>query len=505
MWRITSGELYKIITKKNSDDPDAEGVVVPFIPNAEQMELLNNLWHRNIILKARQLGFTTLVSIMWLDHALFNAHQRCGIIAHKKEDAETIFNDKVKFAYKQLPEALKAAMPLSRSTTTTLEFAHNGSTIRVATSVRSGTLHRLHISEFGKICAEYPHKAKEVMTGSIPAVPLDQMLIIESTAEGAEGQFYTLTSKAQELKEMGSRLNQRDYRLHFFAWWQCDDYELEDYDSVFFTDEDLHYFAEVEVEIGQKLSPQKRAWYVATREADYADNPELMWQEYPSTVKEAFQQSTVGCYYAQQLTSARVENRIMKVPLEPTLPVNTFWDIGKSDQTAIWFHQEVAMEHRFFRYYEASGEDLTHFVKVLQDAGHIWGTHYLPHDAAHGRLSDTNRSVQDMLEALGLRNIEIVPRIDNVNTGIQQTRNAFSLCYFDEAGCKLGLQRLQNYRKKWNKTVGAWSDTPLHDDNSNGADAFRQFGQALASGQYNGWSGVKSKRGTRPRRNWKVL
>src|SRR3546814_18785208 len=75
-------------------------------------------------------------------------------------------------------------MPLARDSANELLFAHNNSSIRVATSMRSGTIHRLHVSEFGKICAKFPDKAHEVVTGSLPAVPLDGIAIIESTAEG---------------------------------------------------------------------------------------------------------------------------------------------------------------------------------------------------------------------------------------------------------------------------------------------------------------------------------
>ena len=179
LWRICSGALYKIIIK---GDDGEDGLVMPFIPNRAQKRLLKALWHRNVILKARQLGFTTLVCIVWLDTALFSENMRCGIIAQDREAAEVIFRDKVKFAYENLPEELKAAMPLARDSASELLFAHNNSSIRVATSMRSGTIHRLHISEFGKICAKYPDKAKEVITGSIPAVPKSGILIIESTA-----------------------------------------------------------------------------------------------------------------------------------------------------------------------------------------------------------------------------------------------------------------------------------------------------------------------------------
>ena len=108
-WRVFSGCLYKIMTK--GDDPEGdepqETFVLPFRPNRAQRRFVMRLWNRNLILKARQLGFTTLIAILWLDHALFNADQRCGIIAHDREAAEAIFRDKVKFAYNNLPDEIR--------------------------------------------------------------------------------------------------------------------------------------------------------------------------------------------------------------------------------------------------------------------------------------------------------------------------------------------------------------------------------------------------------------
>ena len=164
LWRVCSGVLYKIIIK---GDDGQDGLVINFKPNRSQRRLLANLWHRNVILKARQLGFTTLICILWLDTALFSENMRCGIIAQDREAAEVIFRDKVKFAYENLPEHLKKGMPLARDSASELLFAHNNSSIRVATSMRSGTIHRLHISEFGKICAKYPDKAVEVVVAEI--------------------------------------------------------------------------------------------------------------------------------------------------------------------------------------------------------------------------------------------------------------------------------------------------------------------------------------------------
>lgn len=475
-WRVCSGQLYKIMVKSTDVD---ENSVVPFVPNQSQTALLSRLHHRNIILKARQLGFTTLVAILWLDHALFNADQRVGIIAQDREAAEAIFRDKVKLAYDRLPDELKAAMPLARDSASELLFGHNNSSIRVATSMRSGTIHRLHISEFGKICAKFPDKAAEVVTGSLPAVPLDGIAIIESTAEGQEGEFYKMTQRAQAQQEANKDLTARDYRFHFFPWHREPTYQIGDKEGfVVITERDHEYFDKTEAETGVTLTVAQRRWYVATRDADFSGDPEKMWQEYPSTPKEAFQVSTEGTYYANQLALARKQQRIGFVPYTVGVPVDTFWDIGLNDETCIWFHQKVGLRHCFIRYYECSGEAPAHYVAEMQKTGYVWGRHYLPHDGNTRRIQiNGTKSYADLLAELGLQNIDIVDRINSVTTGIQMVRNVFGNCWFDETLCAAGLVGLQQYRKEWNKRLGVWSDYPRHDAASNPADAFRQFAQ----------------------------
>jgi hypothetical protein len=476
MWRLCSGQLYKIMVKSSSD---AEGTVVPFVPNRAQRRLIASLWHRNIILKARQLGFTTLIAIMWLDHALFNADQRCGIIAQDREAAEVIFRDKVKLAYDRLPEELKAEMPLARDSASELLFGHNNSSIRVATSMRSGTIHRLHVSEFGKICARFPEKAQEVVTGSLPAVPLDGISIIESTAEGQDGEFYKMTERAMAMAEKRAELTPRDYRFHFYPWWQDPDYRIAQ--TVGFTKKDLEYFDLVEAAMGCKLDEQQRNWYVATRDADFSGDPEKMWQEYPSTPKEAFQVSSEGKYYAAQLAKARKDGRIGFVPHQEGVAVNTFWDIGGGDGTGVWLHQRIGLQDRFIGYIEGWGEPYSYFAKKMQDLGYIWGQHYLPHDAAHKRQqADVMSAPIDELEKLPIGGAwVIVPRVDDVNHGIQLTRNKFGNCFFDETACKEGLAHLAAYGKSWNDRAGCWSSEPKHDIHSEAADAFRQYGQGF--------------------------
>jgi hypothetical protein len=483
MWRLNN--LYYIITKGEEDDDE---LVVKFKPNRAQRRLIRRLHHRNIILKARQLGFTTLIAILWLDTALFSKSPiRCGIVAQDRDTAEVIFRDKVKFAYERLPEFLRKEMPLATENKSELLWAHNGSSIRVATSYRGGTPHRLHISEFGKIAAANPAKAREVVTGSLPAVPKNGIAVIESTAEGQDGPFYDMSMRALALQESGGKLSQKDYRMHFFAWWEDPGYVLDAAD-VYFTEANLEYFHQVEGKIGRPLSDEQRAWYVMTLRADFSDEAPLMWQEYPSFPQEAFQVSTEGCYYATQLATARKQGRILPtLPIE-SAPVNTFWDIGRGDMTSIWLHQRIGAWNHFIGYYEASGEELDHYTEYLQKKGFTFGAHYLPHEAAYKRIgknADTNQSIQEMLEELMPgQTFHVVPRISAITAGIQATRAQFASCRFSEEGCGVGItKRLPNYRKTWDKTRMCWSANPVHNDDSHGADAFRQFGQAATSGE----------------------
>lgn len=492
-WRVFSGQLYKIMVKSD----EGEGSIIPFRPNRAQRRLVSRFWHRNIILKARQLGFTTLVCILWLDHALFNENQRCGIIAQDREAAEAIFRDKVKLAYNHLPAEIRASRPLLRDSAAELLFSNNSS-IRVATSMRSGTIHRLHVSEFGKICAKFPDKATEVITGSLPAVPLDGIAIIESTAEGKEGEFYKMTLRSQGMADARKVLSERDWRFHFFPWWQEPGYRMEPA-NVVITEKDHEYFGEIEAIMGCKIMPSQRAWYVATRDADFSNDEEKMWQEYPSTPDEAFQVSTEGTYYAKQLTAARKQGRIGRVPYVEGIPVNTYWDIGSSDGTAIWLHQRVGAEERFIKFIEGWGEGYSYYVSQLQALGYVWGTHFLPHDAEHERQQG-NRVASPLqeLEALKLGGRwEIVPRVDDVNHGIQATRKAFTSAYFDESGCKAGLAHVAAYRKQWNKSAGCWGTHPRHDEHSEASDALRQYGQS--------WTPPHANRGGKRRNtNWRT-
>lgn len=479
LWRICSGQLYKIMTKA---DENQEGSVIPFVPNTAQREFLANLHNRNVILKSRQLGFTTLIVIYFLDHAIFNDDQRCGIIAHNLEDAGVIFRDKAKFAYENMPDAVKDLYPLERSTASELLFANN-SAMRVAVSMRSGTIDRLHVSEMGKIAAKFPQKAYEIVTGSFPAVPMDGIGIIESTAEGQEGEFYNIATKAEERSHDPRPLAAKEFKFHFFPWFIAPEYTT-DPRHVRISPEQHAYFDKVEAEMGVRLKLPQRAWYVMTLENEQGGDAEKMWREYPSTPSECWQKTTEGMWYAPQLARARAEGRIGPVSHVSHVPVQTFWDIGAGDGTGIWCMQDVGTQHRFIRYFEDWAQGYSHYVKLLRDTGWLFGIHYLPHDAVHERqMADTVASPLHMLQELAPDwRFKIVPRVNDLTQGIQITREKMANAWFnvDDSGedCKAGLDHVALYKKKWNARLGVYSDEPEKlDGHSEAADALRQWAQ----------------------------
>jgi hypothetical protein len=204
---------------------DKDGNQVPFKLNWAQIDLLGGMWHQMLVLKARQLGCTTFFAISYLDDCFWRENLAAGIIAHRKEDAEDIFKKKVKYAYDRMPGWTRAINSATNDRSGELAFK-NGSSYRVSTGFRSGTYQRLLVSEFGKICAKSPDVAGEIVKGSLNTVSTDQIIAIESTAEGRDGYFYDFCKQAQAIKESGRKLSPMDMRFFFFPWFLENSYRL---------------------------------------------------------------------------------------------------------------------------------------------------------------------------------------------------------------------------------------------------------------------------------------
>ncbi len=193
--------------------------------------------------------------------------------------------------------------------------------------------------------------------------------------------------------------------------------------------------------------------------------------EYAQEFECSFEAAVKGAIYAKELEQARSSGRVTRVPLDARLPVDTDWDLGVGDSTAIWFSQSLRSgEVRLVDYYEASGEGLPHYAQVLKDRGYTYGTHWAPFDIEVKELG-SGRSRLETAASLGIK-FRICPKLD-IEDGIHAARMLFPSCWFDETKCKAGLEALQHYRRDYNQRINEFKATPVHDWSSHAADAWR--------------------------------
>lgn len=451
------------------DIKNKQGVKEPFKMNAHQEHYLTTRHGMDIVLKARQLGYTTVIQLDMLDDCLFTPNLSAGVIAHNLVDAKAFFRDKIKFAYDNLPEPFRKVRAAENDSAESLRF-NNGSSVRVGVSLRSGTLQRLHVSEYGKLCAKTPDRAIEVKTGAFNTVAVGQNITVESTAEGRAGEFHDMVARARKLADEGRELTALDFKFHFTAWWE-DAGNVLDAD-VTETAEMVEYFDKIErhpwlASRGIKLSHDQRAWYVKKSE----QQGDKMKQEHPSHPDEAFEASVEGAYFGPQMLKLRQEGRICRIPVLDA-PVYTTWDLGVNDSTTICFWQDVGMERRLIDYYEASGEGFGHYAKILKDKGYNYSRHYMPHDAEHRMMGVKAKSKREHALEAGIGPIEVLPRIMAESDGIAASRAFLPQVWIDEVRCGRLISCLDMYRKAWDEKNGVFRDTAVHDEHSHGYKAF---------------------------------
>lgn len=441
--------------------------------NWAQQELYNNLHTCNIVLKVRQIGITTFFNLLLLDKILWEDNIQAGIIAQTLDAAKDIFQDKIKFAFDHLDPEIKALFRPVGDSAKELAF-ENGSVIRVGTSLRSSTLQYLHISEFGKICAKTPERAKEIVTGSLNTVAAGQHIFIESTAEGSAGYFHDMYKQAVELESQKVKLTALDYKPFFLPWWKEPTYKLGEF--VIPDKETQEYFTKLSLS-NIELSGAQQAWYIK-KKASLGDE---IFQEYPSTPEEAFRGSASGLFYGKLLLEARLSKRIGSVPYDRHSLVHTAWDLGYGDYTAIWWYQLIGNEIHLIDFYQDNGKSLAEYIHQVKSRGYTYGEHIAPfdiqaHEYTHGQ------SRWEVAKKLGI-NFTVAPKVTIIE-GIDSVKALFPRFWIDETKCKEGLNMLENYRREWDERLVKWSEKPVHDYASHGADALRMLavGMPLIAG-----------------------
>lgn len=182
-----------------------------------------------------------------------------------------------------------------------------------------------------------------------------------------------------------------------------------------------------------------------------------------------------GAIYADALTAARGDGRITAVPHDPTLRVDTWWDLGVADATSIWFTQDAGREIHVIDFHEAQGEGLPYYAAMLERKGYLYGRHVAPHDIEVRELG-SGRSRVETAANLGIK-FDTAPQL-GLEDGIHATRMLFPRLWFDAGRCKPGLEALAHYRREYNRRLGEYKATPVHDFASHASDALRTMGVA---------------------------
>ena len=457
-WRLTSWEFYKI--------KDKWGNIIPFIPNPFQLYYFKNKHNRNNILKARQLGFSTAIQIDYLDDALFIPNISVGIIAQDIGTAQLIRKDKIEIVLDNLPEWCAWYRTFDKENASEIMF-NNWSSLYVSNSFRWGTLQRLHVSEYGKICAKFPEKAREIRTGAIEAVAMDMEITIESTAEWNEWDFYDKCEAWSKL--MGKPHTPLDYKFFFFPRWLEKTYCYEWLQVVIPRELD-EYFQKLYDEYWIILTQWQKNWYYL-KQKDLKDN---MKREYPSVYQEAFEIATEWAYRQSEINIAYQQNRILRVQYDPNLMVYTcrdIWGAGGWDDTSVRFFQIFGNEIRWIDYREWSWYWMLYVLSnIISQKPYKYAAHIWPHDMrVHEQMSGKTRLA--VAKEAWYDFVLVESPAWAVSARIDIVRNLFSNMWIDSKNCLAWLNRIKNYKRKRNDSTWQWMDQPDKNGAQHSADS----------------------------------
>jgi len=505
---------------------NADGQLEPFNPNLPQKRFYNRMWFCNHVLKARKLGFSTLIEILYADDLIFSpTGLSAGIIDYTIEDAESklammrlcwdkmddpdIHPETYKYG-----EVVKKAIGLDTDASRKITFT-NGSTARCATAFRGSTPNRLHISELGKIAIFAPIKAREIINGAFNSMTPGNVRNIESTHEGGKvGEHYRLLN--QSMRYDDANLSNIQSRFHFFPWYLDPRYVL-NLANAKLRPETIKYFERMRTAHGIVCTPQQMLWY----DHKSLEQGHGMKKEFPTTPGEAFEAIAEGAIYGEEMANLRSAGRISDFGHEANLPIFTFWDIGLSDYTAVWLIQPVGRWFLVLDWHEAEGKPGSAMPDQMLRWESKWrkpiAGHFLPHDADR-RAPGNGKSYVTELKEAGLTNIRVVPRTPDLWLGIGHVRNVLPHCWFNKSFCDTSRNRdgstheandsqedfpsgvacLEGYSKDTSPAAGMrLREMPKHDLFSHSADAFRTFGEAHARGMIH--AGTEAAATSRPK------
>ena len=460
---------------------DDKGVEQQFRPKPEQMEVLHEIFVKGnkkiLIIKARQLGMSTLLGVIIADHITFNAGQQCSIVDQKLADAGLKLRGKVRMVFDSLPKIMRSHdSEFSLRRTNLGGESDTPSSCFAGTNARGGTNQILHISEWGPIQHNDPPRSKEILTGALPSAE-EGLSIVETTWMGGKrGELWELTKTAMLVKAKPELKTTKDYTLLFFPWWNDPKYRVSG-NMARVTPYVWEYFKEMQkhpdvVAAGHVFDHEQILWYetVAMSKGDER------YREYPSVLEEAFLAPVPGAIWQKYVEAARKDGRILNFPHDATRLVYTFWDLGSPTNTRVVYCQFVdgmihVLDHD-------TGLDMLPAARVAHMAakGYSFGTHFFPHDG--GRKEYSGITFAQQMQTAGLVGIQMIPRTREVWVGINEISGLFHRFVINEDKCVDLVESMSCYHTRLSDNDKPTSEV-VHDDASHDCDAVRYIAEAL--------------------------
>lgn len=221
-----------------------------------------------------------------------------------------------------------------------------------------------------------------------------------------------------------------------------------------------------------KVNHNDNPWFPEVLKAEMADLQVRDPDAYLHVYEGHCRQTLEGAVYANEIRLATQNGQFQSVPYDASIPVYTYWDLGFNDHTSIWFAQSVGAELRLIDFMQDRGRSVQWYLAELQDRAYVYAEDWLPHDAQAKTLAAA-MSVEQIMRNAG-RKVRITPKL-SIQDGINAVRTVFNRCLFDAGKCADGIQCLRRYSYDVDPDSGRFSKQPLHDEYSDGADAFRYF------------------------------
>lgn len=207
-------------------------------------------------------------------------------------------------------------------------------------------------------------------------------------------------------------------------------------------------------------------------EEEIRDMKRIMTEDQAAQELEcSFSAAIQGAVYAKWID----DDKLIEGIYDPLLKVNTAWDLGFDDSTAIWFWQSVGNEVRVIDCYENSIESIDHYCDYIKSLPYDYDKHYVPHDAKNKLLAAGGRSILEQMRDHKIM-ASVVSATSQQNQ-IESTRFILGRTWFDPVKCKDGLRALRQYQFQYDENMNTYRSKPKHDWSSHYADAFEIIGQ----------------------------